>query len=77
MNINKLISRIKDDLGLKKFLRLNYSDKEIYDILKRHAFEEWSHYFKFQIMFRDVQITPEDKIETSLYKLCHLLLELV
>ncbi len=69
MNINKLISRIKDDLGLKKFLKLNYSDKEIYDILRRHAFEEWSHYFKFQIMFRDVQMTPEDKIETSLYNI--------
>ena len=30
MNVNKLIKRLKDDLGLSRFVKLSYSDKDIY-----------------------------------------------
>ena len=37
MNINKLIKRLKDELGLSRFVKLSYTDKDIYDniILKK------------------------------------------
>lgn len=69
MNINKVIKRIKDDLGLSKFLKLSYSDKDIYDVIINHALEEWSHYFRLPIMFNEVYLTPEDKIEPNLYNI--------
>ena len=69
MNINKIIKRIKDDLGLTKFLKLSYSDKDIYDIIVNHALEEWSHYFRLPIMFNEIYLTPDDRIELNLYNI--------
>lgn len=69
MNINKVIKRIKDDLGLTKFLKLSYSDKDIHDIIVNHALEEWSHYFRLPFMFNEVYLEPNDRIEINLYNI--------
>lgn len=69
MNINKLIKRIKEEIGLDKFLKLSYTDKDIYDIIETHALEEWSHYMKYQMLFDNITILPEHRIHPTLYQL--------
>ena len=67
MNINKLIKRLKDEHGLSRFLKLSYTDKDIYDIIVNHSLEEWSHYFKQEITFNNVPIGEQNKIGEDLY----------
>ena len=69
MNINKLISRLKDTTGLGKFLDLCYTDEEIYDIIEMHCLEEWSHYFRYPVAFNDVYLTNDSQIAPDLYSI--------
>lgn len=67
MNINKIIKRLKDDLGLSRFLKLSYTDKDIYDNIISHSLEEWSHYFKQIVTFENVHLSNKLQIEPDVY----------
>lgn len=69
MNINKLIKRLKDDLGLSRFVHLSYTDKDIYDNIITHSLEEWSHYFKQAVTFQDVFLDKKLQLEYDVYAL--------
>lgn len=76
MNINKLIKKIKNEIGMTKHLSTSYSDKDIYDIIVEHALKDWSYYFKYEfepetvhfddsnVMGPDILGLPEDVINT-------------
>lgn len=49
LNINKLIRQIKNDIGLTGYYKTNFSDHDLYDIIKNHALVEWSRYFKLEV----------------------------
>lgn len=67
MNINKLIRRLKDDLGLSKFITLPFTDKELYDNVVVHSLEEWSHYFKQAVTFENVVLDKSLQLENDVY----------
>ena len=69
MNINKLIKRLKDDLGLSRFVQLSYTDKDIYENIIVHSLEEWSHYFKQAVTFQDVFLDKKLQLEYDVYLL--------
>ena len=48
MNINKLLKRVKDHLGMTKYLSTSYDDKAIYEIIVNHALADWSYYFRYE-----------------------------
>lgn len=67
MNINKLIKRLKDELGLSRFVKLSYTDKDIYDNIIVHSLEEWSHYFKQAVTFQNVELSAKLQLEYDVY----------
>ena len=67
MNINKLIKRLKDDLGLSRFVKLSYTDKDIYENIMVHSLEEWSHYFKQAVTFQDVNLDHSLQMEYDVF----------
>ena len=69
MNINKVIKRLKDDLGLSRFVKLSFSDKDIFDNIVQHSLEEWSHYFKQSVTFEQVTLDKTLQLETDVYAL--------
>ena len=69
MNVNKLIKRLKDDLGLSRFVKLSYTDKDIYENIIVHSLEEWSHYFKQAVTFQDVFLDQSLQLEYDVYLL--------
>lgn len=49
MNINHLIKRIKDELGLSRYYKSSFTDHDIYKIIKEHALDEYGRYFKKEV----------------------------
>lgn len=69
MNVNQLIKRIKNELGLSRFLKLSYTDHDLYDIIVEHTMPEWSRYFKYEMEFNNVFFTTEGKVGPDLYEI--------
>ena len=46
MNINKVIKKVKDEIGLSRYLNLGYSDHDIYNIIKTVVIPEWGALFR-------------------------------
>lgn len=65
MNINQLIKKIKDSLGLTRYLKTSYDDKAIYDIIVTHALRDWSYYFKYEYDLGSVQFETSDIISSD------------
>lgn len=56
MNINKLIKRLKDELGLSRYLKLSYSDHDLYKIITEHVIPDYSRYFKVEVEVGNIQL---------------------
>lgn len=67
MNMNKLIARLKDSTGLGKFLDLCYTDEELHDLIELHCLEEWSHYFRYSVLFPSTYLNRNNQISPDLY----------
>lgn len=67
MNINKLIKRLKDDLGLTEYMKLSFTDKQLYDNIVIHSLEEWSHYFKQEVTFTNVLLNDSLLVAPNTY----------
>lgn len=48
MNINLLIKKIKEHIGISQYLKTSYDDFKIYDIIITHALKDWNYYFKYE-----------------------------
>lgn len=72
MNINQVIKKTKESLGLTKYLRTSYDDKAIYDIIVTHALRDWSYYFRYEfdpgtVHFDDNAIISPDCMVLPVY----------
>ena len=56
MNINQLIKRIKDDIGLSRYYKTSFTDKDLYDIIVNHVVKEFSWYFKVEVELGTVNL---------------------
>lgn len=77
MNVNQLIKKIKDELGLSRFLKLSYTDRDIYDIIKNVSLIEWGSFFSLEYQPPTFTITPELSIGPDLYMLPQNIIEVV
>lgn len=66
MNINQLLKKLKENLGLTKYLKLSYTDKDLYDIIVTHALRDWSYYFKYEYDPNTIDITDLELVEPDL-----------
>ena len=67
MNVNKLIKRLKDELGLSEYMKLSFTDKDIYDNIVIHSLEEWSHYFKQEVTFTNIHLDKSLMVGPDVY----------
>ena len=65
MNVNHLIRRIKDELGLSRYYKSAFTDHDIYNIISEHALKDFARYFKGEVEIGAV--TLDTKIGPDIY----------
>lgn len=69
MNINELLKKLKESLGLTKYLKTSYDDKALYDIIVTHALRDWSYYFKYELDLGLVEFNNDNIINNDIMAL--------
>lgn len=67
MNVNQLIKKMKDELGLSRFLKLSYTDRDIYDIIKNTSLVEWGSFFSLEYQQPPFMLSADLRISPDLY----------
>ena len=67
MNVNQLIKKIKDELGLSRFLKLSYTDRDIYDIIQNTSLVEWGSFFSLEYQQEPFMLLTDLRVSPDLY----------